>query len=183
MRRSPTLLMPFFSAMSIKEATVKYGIDPVVLAGRTELLNCINKGVWECLPNSYVALKPISSKLFLTPQHTTTGEFKLLKGRIVGGGHRQDVTMFTDSEISSPTVALTSVMIGASMAAQQNLRVMTLDHTAAYFNAEIKGPPVEMMLSQEITEMLCDLDPSNRVFVRPNGKIYVTLVLCCGIMS
>ena len=32
-----------------------------------------------------------------------------------------------------------------------------------------------MMLRQDVTEMLCDLDPSNRVFVRPNGKIYVTL--------
>ena len=77
-----------FSAMSSKEATVKYGTDPVVLAGRTELLNCISKGVWECLPTSYVALKPIPSKLFLTPKHTTTGELKLLKGKIVPGGHR-----------------------------------------------------------------------------------------------
>ena len=77
-----------FSAMSSKEATVKYGTDPVVLAGRTELLNCISKGVWECLPTSYVALKPIPSKPFLTPKHTTTGELKLLKGKIVAGGHR-----------------------------------------------------------------------------------------------
>jgi Reverse transcriptase (RNA-dependent DNA polymerase) len=157
-----------FTAMSIKEATA-------ILAVRTELLNCINKGVWECLPASYVALKPIPSKLFLTPKHTTEGDFKSLKGRIVGGGHSQEVTIFTDAEVSSPTVALTSVMIGASMAAHQNLQVITLDHTAAYLNAEIKGPPVEMMLSQEVSEMLCKLDPSNRVFVRPNGKIYVKL--------
>ena len=52
---------------------------------------------------------------------------------------------------------------------------MTLDHTAAYLNAVIKGTPVEMMLSQEVTEMLCEIDPNNRQFVRPNGKIYVRL--------
>ena len=31
------------------------------------------------------------------------------------------------------------------------------------------------MLSQEVTELLCDIDPNNRQFVRPNGKIYVRL--------
>jgi hypothetical protein len=56
-----------------------------------------------------------------------------------------------------------------------HLKVMTLDHTAAYLNAEIKGPPVEMMLSQEASEMLCEVDSSNRAFMRPNSKIYVKL--------
>ena len=59
------------------------------------------------------------------------------------------------------------------MVAQQNLQVMTLDHTAAYLNVEIKGPPVEMMLSQEVSEMLNEVDCSNRAFMRPSGKIYV----------
>ena len=66
-------------------------------------------------------------------------------------------------------------MIGASLAAHMNHHVMTLDHTAAYLNADMKGTPVEMMLSQEVTELLCDIDPNNRQFVRPNGKIYVRL--------
>ena len=66
-------------------------------------------------------------------------------------------------------------MIEASLAAHMNHHVMTLDHTAAYLNADMKGTPVEMMLSQEVTELLCDIDPNNRQFVRPNGKIYVRL--------
>jgi Reverse transcriptase (RNA-dependent DNA polymerase) len=164
-----------FAAMSIKEATTLYGQDPVRQAGRTELLNCINKGVWRCLPTTYIPHKPIPSKLFLTPKMTASGEFKLLKGRIVGGGHRQDTSMFLDSEVSSPTVSLTSVMIGAAMAAHQNLRVMTLDHTAAYLNADMKGPDVDMILNQEVTEMLCEVEPANRHFVRSNGKIIVRL--------
>ena len=98
-----------------------------------------------------------------------------MKGRIVGGGHRQDVTQFLDSEISSPTVAITSVMIGASMAAHNNDHVMTLDHTAAYLNADMKGTPVEMMLSNEVSDMLCEIDPSNKQYMRNNGKIYVRL--------
>ena len=151
-----------YAAMSIKEATATYGKDPVALAGRTELLNCINKGVWEYLSTSYMPLRPIPSKLFLTPKHTAEGAFKLLKGRIVGEGHHQDVTQFQDSEISSPTVALTSVMIVASMAAHLGHRVMTLDHTAAYLNADMEGPVVEMMLSPEVSTMLCDIEPDSK---------------------
>ena len=164
-----------YAAMSIKEAMATYGRDPVALAGRTELLNCINKGVWEYLPTSYTPSRPIPSKLFLTPKHTAEGAFKLLKGRIVGGGHRQDITQFQDSEISSPTVALTSVMIVASIAAHLGHRVMTLDHTAAYLNADMKGHVVEMMLSPEVSTMLCDIEPDSKQFMRSNGKIYVRL--------
>ena len=63
----------------------------------------------------------------------------------MGGGHHQDTTMFTEAEISSPTVALTSVMIGALFAAHHREKVMTLDHTAAYLNADMKCPAVERM--------------------------------------
>ena len=164
-----------YAAMSIKEAISKYGDESVALAGRTELLNCISKGVWECVPKNQPSAHPIPSKLFLTAKHTTTGEFKLLKGRIVGGGHRQDVTMFTEAEISSPTVALTSVMIGAAVASHHNEHVMTLDHTAAYLNADMKGPTVEMMLSPDVVKMLCDIDEKYKIFIRENGKIIVRL--------
>ena len=82
----PQRSQAIYAALSIKEATAKYGNDPVAVAGRTELLNCINKGVWACIPVNQVSIKPIPSKLFLTPKHDTAGVSKLLKGRIVGGG-------------------------------------------------------------------------------------------------
>lgn len=93
----------------------------------------------------------------------------------MGGGHRQDTNQFTDAEISSPTVALTSVMIGAAIAAHQGLYVMTLDHTAAYLNAEMKGPPLEMTLRPQVSTMLCDNDATNNQYVRDYGKIIVKL--------
>ena len=124
--------------LSCKEAEVIYGPQAVREAGFTELRNCIDKGVWECLPPYSKLSEPIPSKLFFTPKMSPTGEFKLLKGRMVGGGHRQDHAMFADSEISSSTVSLTSVvMIGAAVAAHEQRHVMTLDHKAAYLNAAI----------------------------------------------
>jgi hypothetical protein len=39
------------------------------------------------------------------------------------------------------------------------MRVMTVDHKAAYLNADMQGPPVEMMLNSEVTDILCQIDP------------------------
>ena len=110
--RSSTVDKNVFSIMM-------YGQEAVKEAGFTELKNCIDKQVWERLLPQTEINRTIPSKLFLTPRMTPTGQFKLLKGRIVGGGHRQDHSEFTDSEVSSPTVSLTSVMIGAAVAAHR----------------------------------------------------------------
>jgi hypothetical protein len=173
--RSSTAEKHVYSVLSYKEAEVIYGPEAVREAGFNELRNCIDKGVWECLPPSSRLVKPIPSKLFLTPKTSPSGEFKLLKGRIVGGGHRQDHAMFTDSEISSPTVSLTSVMIGAAVAAHEQQHVMTLDHKAAYLNAAMKGPEVIMLLTPDVSSLLIELDSSYTQYLRPDRKIAVRL--------
>ena len=158
--RSSTTDKHVYAVLSYKEAEVIYGPQAVRGAGFTELRNCIDKEVWECLTPSSKLSKPIPSKLFLTPKMSPTGEFKLLKGRIVGGGHRQDHAMFSDSEISSPTVSLTSVMVEAAVAAHEQQHVMTLDHKAAYLNAAMKGPEVIMLLTPDVSSLLIELDSS-----------------------
>lgn len=52
---------------------------------------------------------------------------------------------------------------------------MTLDHKAAYLNATMEGHPVEMLMSPEVVEILCDIDAACRKFVRPDKKIAVRL--------
>ena len=164
-----------YAAMTVNEAKSIYGKEAVRLAGITEVRNCLDKDVWECIMPSTKTSRPIPSKLFLTPKMTPTGEFKLLKGRIVGGGHRQDASLFADNEVSSPTVSLTSVLLGAAVAAYQDRHILTLDHTAAYLNASMKGPEVIMLLTPDVTTLLIDIDESNRKYVRADGKIAVKL--------
>ena len=173
--RSTTTDKHVYAVLSYKEAEVIYGPQAVREAGFTELRNCIDKGVWEYLSPVSKLVKPIPSKLFLTPKMSPTGEFKLLKGRIVGGGHRQDHAMFTDSEISSPTVSLTSVMMGAALAAHKQQHVMTLDHKAAYLNAAMKGPEVIMLLTPDVSSLLIELDSSYTQYLRSDRKIAVRL--------
>lgn len=52
---------------------------------------------------------------------------------------------------------------------------MTLDHKAAYLNARMEGPSVEMMLSPEVSEILCSIDPKYNKYIRRDGKIAVRL--------
>lgn len=52
---------------------------------------------------------------------------------------------------------------------------MTLDHKAAYLNATMKGPEVRMMLSSEVSEILCEVCEDYRAYRRHNGTILVQL--------
>jgi hypothetical protein len=110
----------------------------------------MHKGAWECLDPSHKG-KFIPSKMFLTPKKLPSGELDKIKGRIVGGGHRQDRFLYEDSEISSPTVALTSILAMAALAAHEGHHVMSLAHKASYRNASMKGPPVMMLLTAEVS--------------------------------
>ena len=136
---------------------------------------CIQKDVWEYLEPTYVTKGAIPSRMFFTQKKLPNGDIDRIKGRIVAGGHRQDRSLYDDNEISSPTVALTSVIAMAALAAREGHHVMTLDHKAAYLNARMEGPPVEMMLSPEVSEILCSIDPKYNKYIRRDGKIAVRL--------
>jgi Reverse transcriptase (RNA-dependent DNA polymerase) len=173
--RSTTLDQHVYSTLSIKAATKIYGKELSDKATRDELMTCIQKDVWECLDSTYVTKNAIPSRMFLTPKTLPNGELDRIKGRIVAGGHRQDKSPYEDKEISSPTVALTSVLTIAALAAKEGKHVMTLDHKAAYLNATMEGPPVEMLISPEVVEILCEIDTSYKRFIRPDNKIAVRL--------
>jgi Reverse transcriptase (RNA-dependent DNA polymerase) len=173
--RTSTTRKHVYSTLSIKAARNLYGHELADKATRDELITCIEKDVWECLDPSYVVRGAIPSRMFLTPKTLPNGELDRVKGRIVAGGHRQDRTLYEDKEISSPTVALTSVLTMAALAAHERRHVMTLDHKAAYLNAKMLGPPVVMMLPAEVAEMLCNIDSKYSKFLRPDKKIAVKL--------
>jgi hypothetical protein len=62
------------STMTIKESVLIYGDSAVQEAGRVELQNCLDKNVWECIPRDVKVIRPIPSKLFLTPKMTPEGK-------------------------------------------------------------------------------------------------------------
>ena len=164
-----------YSTFSIQAARKVFGRELSDKATDEELRMCIKKDVWEYLEPSYITKGAIPSRMFLTPKKLPNGDIDRIKGRIVAGGHRQDRSLYEENEISSPTVALTSVIAMAALAAREGHHVMTLDHKAAYLNARMEGPPVEMMLSPEVSEILCTIDSKYRRYIRKDGKIAVRL--------
>ena len=163
------------ATLSIKSARKIYGKEISDKATTEELQTCIQKDVWEYLDPMYVTKNAIPSRMFLTPKSLPNGTLDRIKGRIVAGGHKQDRSLYEDSEVSSPTVALTSVIAMAALAAREGHHVMSLDHKAAYLNADMTGTPVEMLLSPEVAEILCGIDIKYEKYVRKDRKIAVRL--------
>ena len=167
---SPVEERHIFAALTMKDARRLYGDTLIDAASIEELQNCIQKGLWECLEPDYPLTSAIPSKMFLTPKKLPNGDIDKIKGRVVAGGHRQDRSL-----LSSPTVALTSVLAVAALAAHEGHHFMTLDHKAAYLNATMRGPRVDMLLTPEVAEIMCRIDSKYRKFIRPDRKITVTL--------
>ena len=169
--RSTDRQLNAFSAMSTADARLTFGIEATRTANMEELKNCLRKQVWEPIH----AKRALPSKMIVKEKKLPNGEFDKLKSRICGGGHRQDASLFKDADISSPTVALTSVLAIAAIAAHLHHHVMTVDFTAAYLNAKMKGAPIDMLLPPDITDLLTEIDPSYKPFVRADRKVAVRL--------
>lgn len=60
--------------------------------------------------------KRIPSKTFVKVKFKPNGIFDKIKARFVGGGHRQDRSLYTESETSSPTISLVGLFIVATIA-------------------------------------------------------------------
>ena len=76
-------------------------------AVRKELQQMLDKEVWEPVHSMDIDKKSkiIPSMLFLKEKYNPEGQFEKLKARLVAGGHRQNLTLYTEEEISSLTIA------------------------------------------------------------------------------
>ena len=160
-----------FIALTTAEAQRTYGVEATRKSNVEEITNCLTKSVWDPVysQNAY------PSKMIIKEKKLPCGRFDKLKSRIVGGGHRQDAALFKECDISSPTVALTSMLAGAAIAAHLNHHVMTVDFKAAYLNATMTGEPVDMLLPSDITTLLVEMEPSYQAYVRTDKKLAVRL--------
>ena len=173
--RKSTVARHVYATLTIKEATTQFGNDVTDKAVLEELRNLIKKEVFEFLDPTKNAKSVIPSKMFLTPKKLPNGNIDRMKARLVAGGHRQDRSMYREVETSSPTVALSSVLIAASIAAHRGEHIMTLDHKAAYLNAAMIGHAVHVRLSKEVSALLCKLAPDHLQYMRHDGTIVVKL--------
>ena len=120
----------------------------------------------------------IPSKMFVNPD----GTVKKTKARFVGGGHRQDRSLYQSSDTSSPTISLTALNVLLTIATMERREVYTIDVTGAYLNAEIEKEifirvpkDVSSHLIQRYPQFGIGLDGSGKVFVRLKKALYGTI--------
>ena len=141
----------------------------------------IDKAVF--LPEDPKSLSPaelrkvIVSSLFFKEKFSPSGEFLKLKARLVAGGHMQDRSLYEESDISSPTVALSSVFLVLGVAARERRKVWTTDVGTAYLNARMPddGHKRLMRLNPEMATVLVTLKPEYQRFLREDGSMIVRL--------
>ena len=89
--------------------------------------------------------------MFLKDKYLASGEFERFKARLVAGGNQQDKGLYHD--LSSPTVATSSVLSIAALAASEGRKVVAIDIGGAFLNADMAptGVEVHMRLNRAMT--------------------------------
>jgi len=142
-----------------------------------ELLQMIQKKVWSKVNVNKLTTKQlksiIRSSMFLKEKRKPDGSFDKLKARLVAGGNMQDKALYED--VSSPTVATSSILIAAAIAAKERRTVATCDIGGAYLNANMGTNEVLMAIEPRLAEVLVDIAPAYRDSRRDDGSVVVKL--------
>jgi len=166
-----------YGNMTIAEAIDCYG-EPAKVAVIKEMTQLIRLGVfrfrdWRTLTIAELKSR-IPSKTFVKLKYLADGTFDKFKARTVAGGHRQNRSLYTDEETSSPTISLVGLFIIASIAAAQSRHVITADIGGAYLRALMKRV-VLMILGREESSVLVSMYPELSPYLDTKGRLTVEL--------
>ena len=163
---------------SVSKARKAYGDEITFRAAIKELKAMYHHRVWE-----YVSLSEhvnyadaISSQMFLKEKTDASNNFEELKARIIGHGNLQEIDP-SKGGTSSPTISLTTVLAGLSIAAKDlTAEIAVFDVKNAYLNAFLKDPEGQLLfLPKDVVSIMIHDDPTLQRFVRPDGRILVRL--------
>jgi hypothetical protein len=143
-----------------------------------EISGMISKGVWEGILRKDLPANTgnqiIRSSAFIkTKLDKISGETSF-KARIVTDGSQQDRNLYSENEISSPTVKLSSIFTLATIAAATNMIIQTSDVQQAYLNADMPNN-VYVYLTPLVSEILANDHPAFKKFLNNKSRILVKL--------
>jgi hypothetical protein len=101
----------------------------------------------------------IRSKTFAAEKYAPSGKLTKLKMCTVTGEHQQDKSVYSEREITSPTVNTSSVIMVAGIAARESCITATSDVGKAYLNASIGEKRVFVVLEPKIVEAIIEINP------------------------
>lgn len=146
---------------------------------KDELRQMRIKKVWHGVKREDLSMQQyraiIRSSMFLKDKYLASGTFEKFKVRLVAGGNQQDKSLYEN--LSSPTAALTSVFTTVGIAAHEGRERVVIDIGGAFLHADMAptGIDVHMRLNKVMTQMLVEIDGSNKEFVDRDGSMIVRL--------
>jgi hypothetical protein len=157
--------------VSVKQALRTRGDDAEKVIIK-ELTQMDVLGVWEAVKaanmKSAERMSVIRSSMFLKRKTDPDGSFDKYKARLVAGGDMQDRKLYED--LSSPTVATSTVFTIAAIAAHERRHVAVVDIGSAFLNSKMpQGVPVHMKLDKTMSEYLVGINPKYAEFRETNG--------------
>ena len=164
--------------LSVSEAVDKLG-DKARGAMRDELVSLEEKKVFKPVFAGSLSeeqrKRVIPCKMFLKEKYLADGTFDKIKARLVGGGHRQDKTVYEVEETSSPTASLTAVYAAMAICAAEKRSCATMDVGTAYLNADMLKV-VHMRVEPAIASIMCEINPTYKRYVDKQGRVIVQLL-------
>ena len=105
--------------------------------------------------------KIIRMSCFVRDKTDAEGKLLKIKARLVAGGHLQDKSIYSQNEISSPTVSISSVFSIISSGVSEGRRFLKFDISTAHLNAKMpEDDEVYMTLDKQMSDLLIKCDES-----------------------
>ena len=115
----------------------------------------------------------INSILLLKEKINADGTFNKMKARFVANGARQDKNIYDC--ISSPTASIPALFAVIAIAASENRAIGSADITGAYLHAKMDNSLVYVKISNNIVNILKQINNNYNNYINKNGDIYVKL--------
>ena len=167
----------FASHTQARKALEQYG-DAAMASLIEEVDGMLQRKVWTGVLWSSLSKtqrkRILRSSAFMKEKFDLRGNFLKIKARIVADGRGEDRSLYTESEVTSPTVSMSSLFTVASIAAAEGRSVMTMDVQQAYLNADM-NKDVYIKLDTTIASVLVSRDPTFKQFMDDRGQIIVKL--------
>ena len=116
---------------------------------------------------------------FVRDKTDAEGKLLKIKARLAAGGRLQDKSIYSSSEISSPTVSISSVFSIISTGVSEGRKFLKLDISTAYLNAKMPdNDEVYMTLDKQMSDMLIKCDESGRFRDTVDERGQCTVRIC-----
>ena len=118
----------------------------------------------------------LPSFMFLKRKYGEENALEMIKARLVGGGHKQDVSLIDPETVSATTLKTASYNMLLNFATLYDVDVTIVDVKCAYLQVKLPDDlHIWVKLDKRVVAFLKEVDPTVVDFIDKNGEVYAKL--------